>query len=345
MKAVKLLCAAGLLALTGAAQAQEKVVVYNWTEYVPDGLLAQFTKETGIQVEYATFDSNEVMYSKLKLQKGTGYDVIVPSTYFVSKMAQEGLLQSIDHTKLSNLKHLDPAILDQPYDPKNQYSLPYVWGSTGIGINVDEVDAEGITSWKDLWDPKWRRSLLLTNDVREVFHMALRINGHSANSTNPEEIKQAYELLKELMPNVLVFNSDAPREPYLAGDVNLGMIWNGEVMMAQEEEEAIQYIYPKEGAALWVDSFAIPAGAANVQNAHKFIDFMLRPDVAVQVVEYLGYTTPNETAIGMLDEELRTNPVIFPPDEVIAQGEFQEDVGDEALALYIQYWEKLKTGR
>ncbi|ADN75402.1 extracellular solute-binding protein family 1 [Ferrimonas balearica DSM 9799] len=344
MKAAKLLCAAGLLALTGMAQAQEKVVVYNWTEYVPDGVLDQFTEETGIAVEYATFDSNEVMYSKLKLQKGAGYDVIVPSAYFISKMAKEGLLHEIDHSKLTNLKHLDADILDKPYDPKNTYSIPYVWGSTAIGVNADEIDPATITSWKDLWDPKWQRSLLLTNDVREVFHMALRINGHSGNSTDPEEIKQAYELLRSLMPNVLVFNSDAPREPFLAGDVNLGMLWNGEAFMAQQEEEAIQYIYPKEGAALWVDSFAIPVNAANVENAHKFIDFMMRPEIAVQVVEYLGYTTPNETAIGMLDPEYSENTAIFPPEEVVKQGEFQQDVGDEALAIYIKYWEMLKTG-
>lgn len=327
-----------------AASAQEKVVIYNWTEYIPEGVLEEFTKETGITVDYNTYESNEVMYSKVKLQQGKGYDVVVPSTYYISKMASEGLLAKIDHSQLDNLKHLDEALLDQDYDPKNQYSIPYTWGSTGIGINVDDVDPSNITSWADLWKPEWKNSLLLTDDVREVFHMALKMNGHSANSTNPDEIKQAYEKLKDLMPNALVFNSDAPREPYMAGDVSLGMIWNGEVIMAQEEMPEIQYIYPSEGAALWVDSFAIPAGAENKENALKFINFMLRPEIAKRTVDYIGYATPNKTGISLLNEETKKNVTIFPPSDLIAKGEFQKDVGD-AIEIYNKYWEMLKSGQ
>lgn len=337
-------CIALVFSIAVSAKTNQKVVVYNWTEYIPEGVIEEFTKQTGIEVDYNTYESNEVMYSKIKIQKAKGYDVIVPSTYYISKMAKEGLLSPIDHNKLSNLKHLDESLLNKAYDPENKYSTPYVWGSTGIGINTDEVDPSSITSWQDLWDVKWKNSLILTDDVREVFHMALRINGHSANSQNPDEIKQAYELLKTLMPNVLVFNSDAPREPYLAGDVNLGMIWNGEVIMAQEDEEAINYIYPKEGVALWVDSFAIPAGAENKEAAHKFINFMLRPEIAMRTVEYIGYATPNKTAIGMLDQETRDNQIIFPSQNIIKNGEFHQDIGD-AVELYNKYWEMLKTGK
>lgn len=143
---------------------------------------------------------------------------------------------------------------------------------------------------------------------------------------------------------MLVFNSDAPREPFLAGDVSLGMIWNGEVVMAQEEEDAIQYVYPDEGAVFWVDSFVIPAGAMNVDAAHRFIDFMMRPEIAQACVEYVGYATPNKAALELLDEETRTNPVIFPSAEVVENGEFQTDVGD-AIKLYNKYWEMLKVGR
>lgn len=335
---------AALLAFAVSAHAAEKVVVYNWAEYIPDGVLDEFTKETGIQVEYSTYENNEVMYSKLQLQKGKGYDVIVPSTYLVSKMRREGLLHTIDKSKLSNFKHLDPNLLNKPYDPDNQYSVPYLWGSTGIGVNAKVIDPATVTSWKDLWDPKWKNSLLLTDDVREVFTMALKIDGHSANSTNPDEIKQAYERLKALMPNVLVFNADAPREPFLAGDVNLGMIWNGEVVMAQEENPDIQYIYPSEGASFWADSFAIPAGAEHVDNALKFIDFMLRPEIAARTVESIGYATPNKTALDLLEEDTRNNPAIFPSKEILDKGEFQEDLGD-AMTLYNNYWEQLKTGK
>jgi spermidine/putrescine transport system substrate-binding protein len=146
------------------------------------------------------------------------------------------------------------------------------------------------------------------------------------------------------MPNVLVFNSDAPREPYLAGDVDLGMIWNGEVIQARDEGVDLEYVYPDEGAVFWVDSFVVPAGAENVDEAHAFIDFMLRPDIAKACVEYVGYATPNLAAIELLDEETRNDPVIFPSAEIVANGEFQTDVGD-AIELYNRYWEMLKVGR
>lgn len=338
------LLAAALLAAASVVAAEEKVVVYNWSEYIPDGVLDDFTAETGIKVDYSTYENNEVMHSKLKLQQGKGYDIVVPSTYLVSKMREEGLLQKIDKSKLGNAGNLDPNLLDKPYDPGNEYSIPYLWGSTGIGVNAAEIDPAGITAWADLWDPKWEGKLLLTDDLREVFHMALKKNGFSTNSTDPEELKTAFEDLQKLMPNVRVFNADAPREPFLAGDVNLGMIWSGEVSMAQEEDENIQYIYPREGAAFWVDSFVIPAGAENAANAHKFIDYMLRPEVAKKVVEELGYSTPNAAAKELVDEETRNDPIIFPPAEVLEKGEFQQDVGD-ALKLYNEYWEKLKVGQ
>ncbi len=333
-----------LLIATGLAHAGGKVVVYNWAEYIPEGVLDAFTKETGIEVQYSTFENNETMYAKLQLQKGKGYDVVVPSTYLVSKMRDEGLLQPIDKSKLSNYKHLDPDMLDKPYDPGNQYSIPYLWGSTGIGVNATAIDPKTITRWSDLWNPKWKGQLLLTDDVREVFHMALKVLGYSTNTQNSEEIKQAYEKLTQLMPNVLLFNADAPREPFLAGDVNLGMIWSGEVSMAQEEMEDLVYVYPKEGAAFWVDSFVIPSGAQNVENAHKFIDYMLRPEIAKLTVEEIGYASPNRTARGMLDESIANDPVIYPPAEIVRTGEFQKDIGEKSTALMSGYWEKLKSG-
>ncbi|MBK8972788.1 MAG: extracellular solute-binding protein [Hahellaceae bacterium] len=343
MKKRNLLLASLLTALSTAALAEGKVVVYNWSEYIPDGVLKQFTEETGIKVEYSTYESNEVMYAKLQLQKGKGYDIIVPSTYYIAKMSQEGLLKPIDRKQLTHFKNLNNSLLNKPYDPGNQYSVPYLWGSTGIAYNADVIPEGSITRWADLWDPKWKGQLLLTDDVREVFHMALKINGHSANSSDPKEIGQAYEKLKTLMPNVLVFNSDAPREPYMAGDVNLGMIWNGEAVMAQQEMPNIRYVYPEEGTIFWVDSFAIPSGSENTAEAHKFIDFMLRPEIAKQCSQEVGYATPNRAGMKLLDEKTRNNKTIFPDSSVFETGEFQSSVGD-ALKLYNDYWEKLKTG-
>jgi spermidine/putrescine transport system substrate-binding protein len=337
---------AGLLAglvLAIPAGAAEKVYVYNWTEYIPESVLQQFTRETGIEVVYTTYDSNETMYAKLKLIQKDGYDVAFPSTYFVSRMGREGMLQPLDRSLLPNMKDLDPALLDKPYDRGNVYSIPYMWGSTGIGVNSAVIPVDSITSWKDLWNPKYKGKLLLQDDMREVFHMALRIKGYSSNTTDPKQIEEAYGLLKELMPNVLLFNSDSPRLPYLAGEVNLGMIWNGEAYMAEQENPAIRYVYPKEGVNLWVDSYVIPKSARNLKNAHAFINFMMKPEVAKVCVEENGYATPVKTALPLLDAEVRNNKTIFPDKEMIAAGEFQTDVG-AALAVYQKYWEKLRAG-
>lgn len=328
--------------MPAAALCSNKVYVYNWTEYLPETLLEQFTKETGIKVIYSTYESNEAMYAKLKLIDGEGYDVAFPSTYFVNKMAKEGLLQTIDHSQIPNLAGLDPAILDKDYDKGNKYSIPYMWGSTGIAVNTEEIPLEKVSSWKDLWSQDYSGQLLLQDDLREVFHMALTIKGYSTNSRNPEEIKEAYLLLKELMPNVLLFNSDSPRLPYLAGETNIGMIWNGEAYMAQEENPAIAYVYPKEGANFWVDSFVIPKGGKNRENAHKFINFMLRPDIAKQCVEENGFATPVADALPLLEESVRNNPVIFPSKAIIDAGDFQTDV-EEALPIYQKYWEMLRS--
>lgn len=326
-----------------SAGAAEKVYVYNWTEYIPEEVLAQFTEETGIEVVYSTYDSNETMYAKLKLIKKDGYDVAVPSAYYVSKMRREEMLLPLDKTLLPNIDSLDASMLDKNYDPANTYSIPYMWGSTGIGVNSEYVDPESVTSWQDLWDPRFKASLLLQDDMREVFHMALKSKGYSSNTKDPQEIKEAYLMLKELMPNVLLFNSDSPRVPYLSGEVDVGMIWNGEAWMARQENEAIRYIYPKEGVNLWVDSFVIPKAARNVDNAHSFINYMLRPEVAKMCVEEYGYATPVREALPLLDEKVRNSRIIFPEKEVIEKGEFQSDVG-EALPIYQGYWEKLRSG-
>ncbi len=334
-----------LVLLTAApAFASGKVYVYNWTEYIPDTVLEMFTRETGIEVIYSTYDSNETMYAKLKLVKQDGYDLVVPSTYYVNKMAREDMLLPLDHSLLPHLGDLDPKLMNRPFDPDNVYSVPYMWGSTGIGVNGAAILPETIDSWHDLWKPEFKGQLLLQDDMREVFHMALTIKGYSSNTRDPQEIEEAYELLRELMPNVLLFNSDSPRLPYLAGEVNIGMIWNGEAWMAQQENPDIRYIYPREGAAFWVDSFVIPKGARNIENAHAFIEFMLRPEIAKICVEENGYATPVLPAVALLDEEVRDSPVIFPAAEFVDRGEFQTDVG-EALPIYQQFWERLRTGK
>ncbi|QKF81303.1 ABC transporter substrate-binding protein [Halarcobacter ebronensis] len=332
------ICAALVLSLF----AKEKVLyVYNWSEYMPDSVLQDFTKETGIEVKYSTYDSNEAMYAKVKTTGTSSYDILVPSTYFVNKMSREGLLAKIDKTKIPNYKNLDSKLLSKPFDPNNEYSIPYLWGSTGISYNASLVKGK-VDSWADLWNPTYKNSVLLNDDMREVFGMALKILGYSANSTNPKEIEKAYVKLKELLPNVKMFYSESQKQVYLNEEVKLGMNFNGEGFMANEENPEIKYIYPKEGALVWIDSLVIPKGAKNIDNAHIFINYLLKPEVSKVISEEIGYASPNAKTVELLEDTVRNNRMIYPIDEDLKNSEFQTDVG-KALPVYEKYWEMLKT--
>lgn len=331
-----------LFALVLSLFGNEKVLyVYNWSEYMPDSVLKNFTKETGIKVKYSTYDSNEAMYAKVKTIGTSSYDIIVPSTYFVNKMSRENLLVKLDKSKLPNYKNLDTKLLSKPFDPNNDYSIPYLWGSTGISYNANLVK-EPIDSWKNLWNSEYKKSILLNDDMREVFGMALKVLGYSSNSTNPKEIEEAYLKLKELLPNVKMFYSESQKQVYLNEEVKLGMNFNGEGFMANEENKAIKYIYPKEGALLWIDSLVIPKGAKNIDNAHIFINYLLKPEVSKIISEEIGYPSPNAKTLELLDEKTRNNRTIYPNEDDLLNSEFQIDVG-EVLPTYEKYWEKLKT--
>ncbi|PWI34134.1 spermidine/putrescine ABC transporter substrate-binding protein PotD [Vibrio albus] len=320
--------------------ADKELFFYNWSEYVPASVLADFTKETGIRVVYSTYDSNETMYSTLKKQE-QHYDLVVPSSYFVSKMRKEGMLQELNKSKLSHLNDLDPAYLNKPFDPENQYSVPYVLGATGIGINADMLDLTSVKNWNDFWDTKWEGQLMVIDDARELFHIALIRLGYSVNTTDPDEIKSAYEELQQLMPNILVFNSGFPANPYLSGEVSLGMLWNGSAYMARNEGANIRIVWPEKGTIFWMDSLAIPADAQNVDAAHQMIDFLLRPDNAAKIALKIGYPTPVKSAYPLLPKAFIEDPSIFPSQEVIESGYWQDDVG-EANELYEEYYQKLK---
>ena len=326
------------------ASHSDVIYFYNWSEYVPPGLLEQFTKETGIRVIYSTYESNETLYAKLKTHPDGGYDLITPSTYFIKKMAKEGMLQKIDHNKLSNYRHLDPALLHQSFDPENQYSIPYFWGGSAIGVNSDEINPNTIKSWADLWRDEYKDQLLLLDDTREVFAIALHKLGYSGNTINPEEIEKAYQELKKLMPNVRAFNSDSPANPFIEGEVNIGMIWNGSAYIARKEGVAMHFIWPEDGAVFWMDSLSIPAKAKNVEGALKLIDFLLRPDIAAKISLEVGYPTPNLTARQLLPKQIANDKSLYPDPEILKKGEWQNDVG-QANEIYEKYYQRLKTGR
>jgi spermidine/putrescine transport system substrate-binding protein len=326
--------------------ADEKVLnVYNWSEYMLGEVLKKFTQETGIKVNYATYDSNEVMYGKLKTLQGEGYDLVVPSTYFVNRMRNEDMLLKLDKARLPNFKNLDATLLNKPYDPDNDYSVPYLWGTTGIGYNSKVIKPGSVLRYKDLWNPEYKGKVLLLDDVREVFGMGLKVLGYSINDTEEKHIRDAYEKLKELMPNVKVFNAESPKVFFLEEEVTVGLIWNGEIYKASKENADIKYIYPAEGASLWMDNLVIPKKSKNIDNAYVLIDFLLRPEIAKMVSEGLGYATPNKAALALLPKDFRDIRMIFPIQEDLKNSEFQVELGVEAMSYYEKYWEMLKAGR
>ncbi|WP_432738791.1 extracellular solute-binding protein [Maridesulfovibrio sp. FT414] len=318
------------------------LILYNWSEYMPREVLEQFTKETGIQVKEVTYDSNEAMYTKIKMVADHDYDIVVPSTDFVVRMSAEGLLLPLDKSKLPNFKNLDKRFVDQSFDKGNKYSVPYFWGSSGIAVNTQFVPLEKVKSIKDLLNPELKGRILLLNDLRGVFAIALKANGFSVNDQNPEHIQKAYEFLQKLLPSVKVFDSDSPKQAMLSNEAMVGQLWNGEAYVANQENPAIQYVYPTEGYSLWMDHLSIPRGANNVDEAYKFINFILRPDVAAKIAREMGYSSPNAEAVKLLPEETRNSMISYPSDDILARGEFEVGLG-EATPIYEKYWLKLKT--
>ena len=341
MKRLALLALCLLLA-SQALAASKELYVYNWSEYMPDSVLEDFTKETGIKVVMSTYDSNEALYAKIKMVDAKGYDLIVPSTDFVARMRKEGLLAPLDKSKLANLGNLDPKLMNRPFDPDNTYSVPYMWGSTAIAVNTKDPAAASVSTFADLWKPELKGKLLLPNDMRGVLGMGLKRLGLSLNETDPAKVGQACDLLMPLMASVRVFDSDSPKQALLNNEVQVAVLWNGEAFIAAGENPDIRYVYPKEGFSLWVDNLCIPKNAANVENAHIFIDYLLRPEVAAFICQEMGYSTPNLAAKAILPEDVRTNAIVYPSSEDMDRGEFETDLG-QAVKAYEECWMRLKT--
>lgn len=323
-------------ALAGSGE----LYLYIWSEYIPDEVVENFTRETGIKVHISTYDSNEAMYAKIKLA-GKGYDLIVPSSDYVGLMRRQGMLLPLDKSKLPNFSNLSAKFTDQPFDPDNTFSVPYMWGSSAIAVNTGTLGEDAVTSYTDLWKPEMKDRLLLPNDPREVFAIGLKSLGYSLNDTDPAHLEQAYQKLKKLMPFVRVFDSDSPKQALLSGEVTVGVIWNGEAYIANQENPEIRYVYPKEGFSLWMDSLCIPQGARNLDEAHAFLNYLLRPDVAAAISTEMGYSSPNAAAVKLLPDDVRANTIVYPDDATAQRGEFQDDIG-EGMKLYEDYWVKLK---
>lgn len=315
--------------------------LFSWSEYIPHSVILKFEDETGIKVNYSEYDSNETLYAKLKTNPKNSYDVLIPSAYFIPRLVQQNMLQKIDLNKIPNRKGINPILMSRSFDSHNEYSLPFAFGTTGIVVNDRYYDPKKITRWKDLWDPQFKNQLLLLNDPRDVFSMALHSLGYSINDKDPGHIYQAYLYLRKLIPNIKLFGSEATVSIYADEDARIGMSYNGGAYAAYRENHHLHYIYPKNSTDLWIDCFVIAKNAPHVDNAHRFINFILRPDISAEIVKANGYSSASLTAMQSLPADLRNNSIINPKPEQIESAELIMDVGD-AKAVYEHYWQLLK---
>lgn len=320
-----------------------KVYVYNWGEYIEPETLKLFEQETGITVVYDEYETNEIMYPKVEAG-ASAYDVICPSDYMIEKMIRNGLLQEINWDNVPNAKKNIGAQYyeqSQGFDPGNKYSVPYCWGTVGILYNKTMVD-EPVTSWSILWDEKYADNILMQRSVRDIMMVALKLNGFSANSLKEEELQIARQTLIDQAPLVQAYVIDEVRDKMIGNEAALGVIYSGEAIFTKRENENLEYVIPEEGSNVWIDSWVIPKNAPSRENAEKFIDFMCRPDIALMNFEYITYSTPNEAARALIeDEDIRNSEVAFPDLSKYSGLETFNFLGEEGDERYNQIWKEV----
>ncbi|MDO5301691.1 MAG: ABC transporter substrate-binding protein [Tissierellia bacterium] len=341
MKRIYVFLLLALLVLTGCGPQEEgsgsRVLhIYNWGDYVDYETIENFEEETGIKVIYDTFASNEDMYVKVKSGQDP-YDVLVPSEYMIERMIREEMLQPLNFDLIPNFSKISPELLDKDYDPGNVYSVPYYWGTLGIVVNEKLVD-EPITSWKSLWDSKYKNEIIMYNSQRDSIAVALSMLGYSMNSHSEDELMEAKEALVAQKPLVYAYLADEGRDVMSQGDAALSVMYSGDAAMMMEENEDLSYVIPEEGTNLWYDSFVIPKNAQNPEDAMRFINYMSRPDVAAINAEYnVGYSSPIPEAVALLPEELREDPVAYPDLNTLPPLEVYRDLGPY-VEIYDRIW-------
>ncbi len=321
----------------------DTLVIYNWGDYIDPELLTEFTEETGIKVDYQTFDSNEAMYTKIK-QGGTTYDLAVPSEYMISKMMEEDMLIKLDKSKIEGLENIDEQFLGLSFDPNNDYSIPYFWGTLGIVYNDTMVDNPP-EQWEDLWSEEYRDSIMLIDGAREGMGIGLQTLGYSLNSTNEAELNEAAELMYQLTPNIKAIVADEIKGYMIQDAAAIAVSFSGEASEMLDGNEHLHYVVPSEGSNLWFDNMVIPKTAKNVDGAYAFINFMLEPEHAAQNAEYIGYATPNKVAKELLPEEITSDEAFYPTEETIANLEVYDNLGGELLGLYNDLYLQFKMYR
>jgi putrescine transport system substrate-binding protein len=362
-KGLLLATVSGLVAvLASSANAQERVVnVYNWSDYIDDSVLQDFTDETGIRVVYDVFDSNEILETKL-LAGGTGYDVVVPSGEFLGRQIEAGVFQKLDRSKLSNLDNMWDAIEErtEKYDPGNEYSVNYMWGTTGIGYNIAKVqDALGtdtVSSWDVLFNPDMISKLAgcgvyVLDAPAEMVRAALNHLGLDPDSRAPEDLEKAEALLLAIRPHIRKFHSSEYINALANGDICLAVGWSGDVFQARDRaDEAgqgveIAYSIPKEGAQMWFDQMAIPADAPHVEEAHEFINYIMRPEVIAKASNYVFYANGNKASQELLDEEVIDDPAVYPDDETLEKLYTTLPYDPRTQRLVTRLWTRVVTGQ
>ena len=322
----------------------EKLVVYNWGEYIDPEVLTIFEKETGIDVVYEEFETNEILYPKIS-SGAIAYDVICPSDYMIQRMIENDLLSEINFDNIPNIKNIGEQYMEQSkqFDPENKYSVPYCWGTVGILYNKTMVD-EPVDSWSILWNPKYKDSILMQDSVRDAFGATLKYLGYSLNSTDLDELTEAKNLLIEQKPLVQAYVIDQVRDKMIGNEAALGVIYSGEAIYTQKENPNLEYVIPKEGSNIWIDSWVIPKNAEHKENAEKFINFLCRPDIALMNFEYITYSTPNEAARELIeDESIRNSEIAFPDLSQYDNLETFQYLGTEADQVYGDLWNKVKS--
>ena len=312
---------------------QQQLFLFNWGNYIDPELIKEFEAETGIQVVYETFDSNDAMEAKLK-QGGTRYDIVFPSESSITKLVNQNLLQKLDHSKIKGLENISPFLLNSPVDNGNQYTIPYFWGTVGIMVNTKYIDPESIQTWSDLWKEDFKNKVLVLDGNREALGMALQSLGYSLNSKNENELHAAEVKLKELKPNVRAVLNEEIKTMMKLEEAPIGMGYSGDAAAVAEENPNVQYILPKDGSAVWTDNFAIAHTAVNVEGAYAFINFMLRPENAARNAAYVGYSTPNEKAKELMDPEVTSDETFYPSEEIINSLEHYEYLGNDWIQKY-----------
>ncbi|SCS49130.1 ABC transporter substrate-binding protein [Staphylococcus caeli] len=311
----------------------EKIYVYNWGEYIDPSLIKKFQKETGIEVVYETFDSNEAMEAKIR-NGGTNYDVAFPSEYTVQKLKREQLLLPLNHEKIPNMKNLDQDYMNMSYDRDNKYSIPYFFGTVGILYNKKAYPNDKFDSWQQLFSKKYENDVLLVDGAREIIGLALNKLGYSLNDVNKQHLDKAEKDLNQLSPNVKGVVGDEITMMLEQHEANIAVVWSGVAAPLVQENDDFDYVVPKEGSNLWFDNMVIPKTAQNKDGAYKFINFLLDEQNSKQNTEWVGYATPNKAAREKLPDEVKNDKRFYPSQKEQERLEVYKDLGKETLGEY-----------